>query len=274
MNNRLLLFFVLAALLLAVALPGGIAHASGKTATLLEFKHIPAKGWTAVFAITGNWKNADLKGNTITVGGKTYNLYCSFKDDNHVSCTMHHDMGQLKGKPATLFFGGQAFNHGVPKKSPQCHAWQAGFEYYYEDGEWMEMYLASTKTYTELWQYAGWSEWGTVTYGPDTPLDPEFLSLYLDYDYTSWKTFFGTSYIETGAYEIEGFGYYDQKCASWSDEYSGEASYQSQGWAEWSGNGGELCIGTNCWLTDIEWEEHEYESCYAEDGSCFDESDE
>lgn len=268
MNNRLLLFFVLVALLLAAALPDGIAYASGKTATLLEFKHVPAKGWTAIFAITGKWTNADLKGNSITVGGKTYNLYCSFKDDNHVSCTMHHDMGQLINKPATLFFGGQSFSHGVPKKSAQCRAWQAGFEYYYEEGEWMEMYLASIKTYTEWWQYAGWAEWGTVTYGPDTLLDPEYFFLNVDNDYTSWTTFFGTSYIETEAYEVEGFGYYDQKCASWTDEYTGEASYQYQGWAEWAGEGLEVCVGSSC----VSVEEHEYESCEAEDGSCFDES--
>jgi hypothetical protein len=276
MNNRLLLFFVLAALLFAAALPGGTVFAAGKTATLLEFKHVPAKGWTAIFAITGDWKKADLKGNTITIGKNTYDMYCNFKDEKHISCTMHHDVGKQIGRSARFNIAGldvyNTYITGVvPQKARKCHAWQAGFSHYYEEGEWLESYLASTKTYAELWQYYGWEQWGIVTYGPDAPLDPEFFSLYLEYNYASWNTFFGTSYIETGAYEIEGFGYYDHKCASWADEPLDEASYQYQGWAEWSGSGGELCVGTNCWLIDEEWEEHEYESCEAEDGSCFDE---
>jgi hypothetical protein len=93
MKTRYLFFFVLVALVLSAALPVGVVQAAGKTASLVEFKHVHGKGWTAVFQISGNWKAADLKGNTITVGGKTYDLYCNFRDDNHISCTMHHDLG-------------------------------------------------------------------------------------------------------------------------------------------------------------------------------------
>lgn len=285
MNNRLLLFFVLAALLFAAALPGGIAHASGDSRSyeLIEFKHVPTKGYTVVFKVFGNWnqsKHLSKSQTLVFVDGEPYRMACSFKSDGILSCTMNNfAVGQLRGKNVWFWFEGAGLSNGdamvastVPQKSRQCHAWQAGFSHFYEEGEWMEMYLASTKTYAELYQYYGWEQWGVVTYGPDAPLDPAFFSLYLEYDYDSWKTFFGTSYLETGAYEAEEFGYYDLgKCASWIDEPLSEASYQYQGWAEWSGESGELCVGTNCWLVDEEWEEYEYESCEAEDGSCFEE---
>lgn len=138
MKNRLFLFFVLAAFVLSLAMPLGSVIAAGKTATLVDFKHEPAKGWTAIFKITGDWKDADLKGNTITVDGKTYNLYCNFRDDTHISCTMSHDMGQLIGKPATFFLGGQTFGGIVPDKKI-CLSY--GFYSIYEgEGGWTLWY--------------------------------------------------------------------------------------------------------------------------------------
>lgn len=116
MKNRWLFILALVALVLSAALPVTSVEAAGKTATLVEFKHLPAKGWTAVFAISGNWKDSDLKGNTITVGDNTYDLYCNFRDDEHVSCTMSHEVGMNAGKSAIIFFGGQTFTSMIPSK--------------------------------------------------------------------------------------------------------------------------------------------------------------
>ena len=117
MKTRYLFFFVLLALILSAALPVGVVQAAGKTASLVEFKHVPGKGWTVVFKITGDWKAADLKGNTIKLGSKTFDLSCNFRDDDHISCTMK-SLGQHVGKSATFFFGRQMYSATVPEKSP------------------------------------------------------------------------------------------------------------------------------------------------------------
>ena len=63
------------------------AYAVGKTAALLEFSFQESKGWVAVFSITGNWTEADLKGASITVDSKSLPLYCNFREDGRVACT-------------------------------------------------------------------------------------------------------------------------------------------------------------------------------------------
>lgn len=262
MNNRLLLFFVLAALLFAAALPGGIAYASGKTATLLEFKHVPAKGWTAIFAITGKWTNADLKGNSITVDGKNYNLYCSFRDDDHISCTMHHDMGQLINKPATLFFGGQVFSHDVPQKRI-CNSWKAEWEYYFG----VDAYAAGTFEEAPYWGYLWlyFAEWGTVTYGNNTPLEPPF-NYYDPISGTYQEDGYDVEYYIT---IFEGLEYYNNTCSAAEYEYD-------EAWHEWTGEGygvgfGE-CIGDTCEgeMYYEYCEEGDYYWGYCDEDGCYD----
>ena len=116
MKNRFVLFIVLAAMIFSLVLPTSSVEAAGKTATLVDFFHLPSKGYTVVFAISGDWKDADLKGNTITVDGKTYDLYCNFRDGSHISCTMSHGLSQFAGDTAYFSFGGQSFNYAVPVK--------------------------------------------------------------------------------------------------------------------------------------------------------------
>ena len=115
MKKSFVLVFVLAALILSLAMPLGSVIAAGKTATLVEFKHVEGKGWTLVFKINGDWKHADLKGNTIKVGSNTYPLSCNFRDENHVSCTMQV-IGQYVGTSAIAYFGGQSYSATVPSQ--------------------------------------------------------------------------------------------------------------------------------------------------------------
>jgi hypothetical protein len=115
MKRSFVLVFVLAALILSLAMPLGSVMAAGKTATLVEFKHVDGKGWTLVFKIGGDWKQADLKGNTIKVGNNTYPLSCNFRDDNHVSCTMQ-GLGKNVGTSAVAHFGGQSYSATVPSR--------------------------------------------------------------------------------------------------------------------------------------------------------------
>lgn len=263
MKNRFVLLIVFAAMLMSLTLPASSVQAAGKTATLVDFVHEPAKGWTAIFVISGDWKEADLKGNTITVDGKTYKLYCNFKDDTHISCTMHHDMGQLIGKPAILFFGGQTFTHGVPPKRI-CNSWNAkwmwGLENGYnefgtyvgtEDEKYYAALIADGGDEYWYWYYEWRQSWGTVSYGNNTPLDEPF------YYYNE----------ESGTYQTEGYDtewtwwmynylqYYDVTCSA--AEYTSDyASY------EWIGQGSgyteEECIGDSC--------EYESEYDYCEEG--------
>jgi hypothetical protein len=261
MNNRLLLFFVLVALLFAAALPASTVFAAGKTATLVEFKHVPSKGWTAIFKITGDWKAADLKGNTLTVGGKTYNLYCNFRDDNHISCTMHHDIGQLIGKPATFNFAGVASNDVVPPKRI-CNSWTANWEY----SEWLDYYEYGTYDGDDYW-YNYWhymAYWGTVAYGNNTPLEPPFY--YYDTDSGTYQQDGYDTVWDVEFWQI--FDYYNTTCS--------EAEYgYDEAWYEWTGiaygESGTECIGDSC-----DWY-YEYEYAYCEEGDHYygycDESD-
>lgn len=92
------------------------AYAVGKTAALLEFSFQESKGWVAVFSITGNWTEADLKGASITVDGKSLPLYCNFREDGRVACTTP-SLLPYTGQLAYLYLGGQGFSTTVPAKS-------------------------------------------------------------------------------------------------------------------------------------------------------------
>ncbi|GEM_PF-2345820 len=251
MKNRFALLIVLAALVFSLALPTVSVQAAGKTATLADFVHVPAKGWTAIFVISGDWKDADLKGNTITVDGKTYDLYCNFRDDAHISCTMHHDMGQLIGKPASLFFGGQTFNRGVPVKRI-CNSWnakwQSGLEFVYDEvGT-----FGGDDYWYQYWDYR--VTWGTIAYGNNTPIDSPF------YSYNS----------ESGTYQEEGW---DTEWVWWMLEYGeyyditcseAEYAYDEALWEMTGQDYGESeieCVGDSC------EEDSSYEYC--EEGSLY-----
>lgn len=267
MNNRPLLFFVLAALLFAAALPASTVFAAKKTATLLEFKHILAKGWTAVFAITGNWTNADLKGNTVTVDGKTYNLYCNFRDENHISCTMHHDMGQKIGKSARFNIAGLgAYNTyitGVVPKKQICNSWKANWQLYEGlDAYGLGSYEGDPYLFY-LWLY--YAEWGTVTYGNNTPLEPPFYY----YDSES-GTYQEDGYdIDVYIQYFEGFEYYNKTCSEAEYGYD-EALYES------TGGGYDLgiieCIDGLCNIDSYyEYcEEGDYYYGYCDEDGCYD----
>lgn len=284
MKNRLLLFFVLFAFLLSAALPVSSVQAleNGRTYELIELKHVRSKGYTAVFKIHGNWnkgKHLNKAQTLVYVDGIPYKMACNIKDDGVVSCTMDNfAVGQLRGKNVWFWFDGAGSASGsatvsavVPEHAPQCRAWRAEFFHGYHDENWLETNLSLVKTYTLLWEYEGAEAWGTVTYGDGASL-PSYYSENLEIDFYSWLA--GKSWIESGSLESEWFGYKNLKeCASWGEEPFDQTSYDYQGWAEWSGEGGEICVGTNCWLVDEEWEEHDYESCESEDGACFSEDD-
>jgi hypothetical protein len=226
MKNRLFLFFVLAAFVLSVALPASTVFAAGKTATLVEFKHEPSKGWTAIFKITGDWKAADLKGNTITVGGKTYDLYCNFRDDNHISCTMHHDMGQLIGKPATFNFAGVVSNDVVPPKRI-CNTWYA---------DWLAAFGGGGEEWTstwEYWYYYNFAAYGSIMYGENTPIPEPYFYFYEEY---------GTDYLngilaaENGNGEFVFWYYYEYELFQYSNRYCSAAEYTyDEAMIEWEG---------------------------------------
>lgn len=166
MKNRLVLFIVLAAMIFSLALPASSVQAAGKTATLVDLQFVPIKGWAVVFKITGNWSDADLKGNTLSVGGHTFGLYCNFRDGNHVSCTME-SLGQFVGKTATIFFGGQTFSAVVPQRTANntCPAYsfetEEGWFYIWTDlntgVDFVEWYYEETvipstiSCYTDSW---------------------------------------------------------------------------------------------------------------------------
>lgn len=263
MKNRLFVFFVLAALVLSVALPASTVFAAGKTATLLEFKHELSKGWTAIFKITGDWKAGDLKGNTITVGGQTYSLYCNFRDEDHVSCTMHHDIGQNIGKPASFFFGGQTFGGPVPAKRI-CNTWHA--KWLYAGGLGYEEW-GSDWWY---WFYLNHSEYGSITYGKNTPIPEPYFFFYEEY---------GTEYLngilaaENGNSDTYDYYFYYYDLFQYSDIYCSTAEYAyDEATIEWEGssvNTGEVyCDDEACYEDTISVECDE-EGCWVcEDDLC------
>lgn len=153
MKTRLVLFIVLAAMIFSLALPASSVQAAGKTATLVDLQFVPIKGWAVVFKITGNWSDADLKGNTLSVGGHTFNMYCNFRDGNHVSCTME-SLGQFVGKTATIFFGEQIFSDIVPPKYAKEGQVCLGYSFETE-AEWFYIFEdidVGTALVFELWE--------------------------------------------------------------------------------------------------------------------------
>jgi|GEM_PF-3721908 len=115
MRKKLLFVLMIASLLFSSFLPSMSALAAGKTAKLDSLHFTPVKGWAVVFEVTGTWKPADLKGHTLSVGGKTIDLYCNFRDDDHISCTME-SLNPYVGQTAVIFFNGQTFSAEVPGK--------------------------------------------------------------------------------------------------------------------------------------------------------------
>jgi hypothetical protein len=136
----LLFVLMIASLLFSSFLPSMSALAAGKTAVLDSLHFTPAKGWAVVFEVTGTWKPADLKGHTLSVGGKTIDLYCNFRDDDHISCTME-SLNPYVGQTAVIFFNGQTFSAEVPGKRAasgfaECPSGDTETVYiYFEDGD-------------------------------------------------------------------------------------------------------------------------------------------
>jgi hypothetical protein len=168
MKNRFVFWFVLAVMVFSLVLPVSSVEAATKTATLVDIRFVPIKGWAVVFNVTGDWKGADLKGNTLSVGGHTFNLYCNFKDDGQISCTME-SLGQFIGKTATIFFGGNSFVAIVPPRNTNtniCAAYsfetEEGWFYIWADlgtglnyvnEQWEETVIpASIHCYTDSWE--------------------------------------------------------------------------------------------------------------------------
>jgi hypothetical protein len=63
----------------------------------------------------GRMETGDLKGQTLSVDGQSYDLYFNIRDDSHIACTM----GSLEphiGQLARIFFAGQVFSAIVPEK--------------------------------------------------------------------------------------------------------------------------------------------------------------
>jgi hypothetical protein len=221
MKTRYLFFFVLVALVLSAALPVGVVQAAGKTASLVEFKHVHGKGWTAVFQISGNWKAADLKGNTITVGGKTYDLYCNFRDDNHISCTMHHNLGQNIGRSARFNIAGLGVYNtyiaaAVPSKQI-CNSWTAKWKL--EEGVegWQNgTYLDQPYSLT-VWSH--YQHGGSVAYSDAGLLLPPSSSGAEENGFDAWEGYD----VEFYTFWYEMFYYYDHNCS----EYDYGADYVS-----------------------------------------------
>lgn len=160
MRRKLMLVLMLAVFSITSFLPTIDVFAAGKTATLVDLRFVPIKGWSIVFKVTGDWKDSDLKGNTLNVAGHTFNLYCNFRDDNHISCTME-SLGQFIGQTATIFFAGQSFSAIVPERksaavSLECpdDGWEQVYVYFedsegYAYAEWIAYFPASTYTTEE-----------------------------------------------------------------------------------------------------------------------------
>jgi hypothetical protein len=161
MRKKLLFVLMIASLLLSSFLPSINALAAGKTAKLDSLKFVPVKGWAVVFEVTGTWKPADLKGHTLSVGGKTIDLYCNFRDDNHISCTME-SLNHYVGQTAVIFFGGQTFSAEVPGKRaatgfaecPPDHNEKVDLILYDSDGNdyigWTSIYPSQNMTIDEI----------------------------------------------------------------------------------------------------------------------------
>lgn len=116
MNKRIAYFIVFAALLFSSFQPTvNVLAAAEKTASLDGLSFVPGKGWAVVFSITGKWRQGDLRGNTMSVGGKSIDLYCNFRDAGHISCTME-SLALYIGQNATIYFGGQTFSDIVPAR--------------------------------------------------------------------------------------------------------------------------------------------------------------
>ena len=108
---------VVIVLLLALALPA-VASASQKSASLQDVYWLEGKGWVALFAVEGDWSNADLQGNQALVGDVYYDMDCAMRDDGKVACVVG-GLGAQASRPAWYLFGGVMHQWSVPAALPE-----------------------------------------------------------------------------------------------------------------------------------------------------------
>jgi hypothetical protein len=156
MRKKITYIIVFVALLISTFQPTMNVLAAEKTVTLSGLNFVPGKGWAVVFNITGKWKQGDLHGNTLSVGGKTYNLYCNFRDAAHISCTME-SLAAYIGENATIYFAGQTFGAIVPDRPSGAGAGFAECP----SNEFEQVFITG-------WDEAGVDYSGSYSYSADT----------------------------------------------------------------------------------------------------------
>lgn len=90
-----------------------------RSASFESIRHVPGKGYVAIFRIWGKWSRDDLWGFVVLPHNRQINMNCNFiDDDNLVSCTIADGISQWAKKTLKIVLYGYTFPVTIPGKMP------------------------------------------------------------------------------------------------------------------------------------------------------------
>ena len=84
--------------------------------TFHSIRHVPGKGYVALFDPQGKWRQDELWGFVSLSHNRQIDMDCNFRDDGKISCVIADGISQFAGKEMTLVVYGFPFTATIPPK--------------------------------------------------------------------------------------------------------------------------------------------------------------
>jgi hypothetical protein len=98
---------ILTMLFSVAAVPRGIS--------LDSFRHVPGKGYVALFDLQGKWKPSEFWG-FVTTRHRQLGMDCHLRDDGKLSCVAYDGIAEYQGRTVKLVVYGYAIPVTVPPR--------------------------------------------------------------------------------------------------------------------------------------------------------------
>lgn len=82
-----------------------------------SIRHVPGKGYVALFNLQGDWRQDELWGFVSLPRNRQVSMDCNFRDDGKASCVIAEGISQYEGRPVKLVVYGYPFLVTMPAKS-------------------------------------------------------------------------------------------------------------------------------------------------------------
>jgi len=81
-----------------------------------SIRHVPGKGYVALFNVRGNWTKDELWGFVVLPHNQQINMDCNFRDDGKVSCVIAGKISQYQNRTLKVVLYGYPFPVTIPGK--------------------------------------------------------------------------------------------------------------------------------------------------------------